>query len=115
MRKDKRVISEQRKNSLLLHGILNVTMHIPMIIVTSFWGLFIIGIFNLDSVTTLFWSVVCSFPIAIPLISCICGVIRGIIFIKSDKYAKFCLILSIIGIFLYAGMMYLCIWLGSIA
>ena len=115
MRKDKCVIPEQRKISLLLHGILNVTMHIPMMIITSFWGGFIIGIFNLDSVTDFFWSIVCLFPITIPLISCICGVIRGIIFIKSDKYAKVCLILSIMGIFLYAGMICLCAWLGSIA
>ena len=103
------------KPSLLIHGIINVCIHIPALLATSFWGLFIIGIFNLDSITNPFWYFVTMFPILLPLISCIIGIIRGIIFIKHNRFAKVCLLLSILGIFLYVGMIFLCGWLGSVA
>ena len=103
------------KNSFVAHGIINIVIHFPMLIATSFWGLLIIAIFNLDSITEPFWYAVTMFPLLIPPVSCIVGIIRGSINFKKDKNARLCLILSIIGIFVYIGMIILCGWLGSIA
>ena len=68
-----------------------------MLIATSFWGLLIVGIFNLDSLTEPFWYAVAMFPLIIPPVSCIAGIIRGSINLKKYKNARLCLILSIIG------------------
>lgn len=97
-----------------MHGIINIVIHFPMLIATSFWALSIIVIFNLDSITEPFWSVVTMFPLLISPVSCIVGIIRGSINFKKDKNARLCLILSIIGIFVYTGIIILCGWLGSI-
>ena len=101
------------KISLVIHGAINIVLPLPMLFVTSFWGLLIIAAFNLDSITEPFWYMVTMFPILIPPASCMVGIIRGIKNIKKDTYARLCLILSIIGLFLYVGMMILCGWLGS--
>ena len=103
------------KNSFVVHGIINVVIHLPMLIATSFWGLLIIGIFNLDSITEPFWYVVTMFPLLISPVSCIVGIIRGFMNFKTDKNARLCLLLSVIGLFVYVGMIILCGWLGSIA
>ncbi len=103
------------KNSFIVHGIINIVIHFPILIATSFWGLFIVGIFNLDSITEPFWYAVTMFPLLIPPVSCIVGVIRGFLNFKKCKKASFCLVLSIIGLFIYIGMIALCGWLGSIA
>ena len=101
------------KNSFLVHGIINIVMHLPVLIATSFWSLLIIGIFNLDTITDPFWYTVTMCPLLIPPISCIVGIIRGFINFKKDAYARWCLILSIIGLFTYVGFIILCGWLGS--
>ena len=105
---------KQGKNSFLILGIINITIHIPAMIVTSFWGLLIMGIFGLWEIDTPFEYMITMFPITIPLISCVMGTIRGAIYIKRDKYAKVCLLLSLLGIVLYVGMIVLCAWIGSI-
>ena len=101
------------ENSFITHGIINLVIYIPILFVTSFWGLLIIGIFNLDSITEPFWYVVTMFPLLIPPVSCIAGIIRGLLNIRRNKYALLCFILSTTGIFLYIGFIYLCSWLGS--
>ena len=101
------------KKSFLIHGIINNVMHLPVLIATSFWGLLIIGIFNLDTLTDPFWYAVTMCPLLIPPVSCIVGIIRGFINFKKDTYARWCLILSIIGLFTYVGFIILCVWLGS--
>lgn len=98
----------------MIHGIMNVVIHIPAIIATSLWALLMIGIFDLDTITEPHWYVVTMLPWLIPPISCIVGMIRGALHAKNDKNARFCLILSIVGIFVYAGMTACCAWLGSI-
>ena len=103
------------KNSFVTHGIINIVIHFPMLIVTSFWGLFILGIFNIDSITEPFWDAVTMFPLLVPPISCIAGIIRGVIYYKKDTQAPLCLGLSVIGLFIYIGMIILCGWLGTIA
>lgn len=103
------------KNSFVIHGIINIVIHLPMLIATSFGGLLIVGIFNLDSLTEPFWYAVAMFPLIIPPVSCIAGIIRGSINLKKYKNARLCLILSIIGFLIYIGMIFLCSWLGSIA
>ena len=103
----------QGKISFLLHGIINIIIHIPALIVTSFWGLLMIGIFDLRGISSPFEYMITMFPITIPLISCVTGIIRGVVYIKRDKYAKVCLLLSLLGIVLYVGMMALCYWIGS--
>lgn len=100
--------------SLILHGKINIVIHLPILIATSFWGLLIIGIFNY-SITEPFWCVVTMFPLLVPPVSCIAGIIRGSINLKKYKNAPLCLTLSIIGLFIYIGMIILCGWLGSIA
>ena len=106
---------KNNKSPFVIHGIINIVIHIPMLIITSFWGLLIVGIFNLDSIIDPFWYAVTMFPLLIPPVSCIVGIIRGSISFKKDKNARLCLILSIIGTFAYIGMLILCGWLGSIA
>ena len=101
------------KDSFLIHGILNIIMHLPVLITTSFWGLMIIGIFNLETVTDPFWSAFTMCPLLIPPVSCIAGIIRGYRNFKRDKYARWCLTMSIIGLFAYVGMIIGCAWLGS--
>ena len=101
------------KNSFLIHGIINIVMHLPVLIATSFWCMLIIGIFNLDTISDPFWFVVTMCPLLIPPISCIVGIIRGFKNFKRDIYARWCLILSIIGLFTYVGLIILCGWLGS--
>lgn len=103
------------QNSFLRHGIINIVIHIPTLFFTSFWALSIIGIFDLWTITSTFEYVITMFPIVIPLISCVVGIVRGAIFLKRDKHAKTCLLLSVVGIFLYAGMIALCGWLGTLA
>ena len=103
------------KNSFVVHGIINMVIHLPMLFATSFWGLLIIGIFNLDSITEPFWYVVILFPVLISPVSCIVGIIRGFMNFKTDKNARLCLLLSVIGLFVYVGMIILCAWLGSSA
>ena len=101
------------KNSFLIHGIINIVMHLPMLIATSFWSLLIIVIFNLDTITDPFWYAVTMCPLLIPPVSCLVGIIRGFKYFKKDTYARWCLILSIIGLFTYVGFIILCAWLGS--
>ena len=101
------------KSSFLIHGIINIVMHLPIIIATSFWGLFIIGTFRLDTLTKPFWYTVAMCPLLIPPASCIVGIIRGFKNFKKDTCARWCLFLSIIGLFIYAGFIILCGWLGS--
>ena len=104
---------KDKKNSFLIHGILNIVMHLPVLIATSFWSLIIIGIFNPDILTDPFWYAVTMCPLLISPISCIVGIIRGIKNFKKDRYARWCLILSIVGLFTYIGFIILCGWLGS--
>lgn len=101
------------KNSFLIHGIINIVMHLPVLIATSFWSFLIIGIFKLDTITTPFWYAVTMCPLLISPASCIVGIIRGFKNFKKDTYAQWCLILSIIGLFTYVGLIILCGWLGS--
>ena len=101
------------KNSFLIHGIINNVMHLPVSIATSFWSMLIIGIFNLDTLTDPFWYAVTMCPLLIPPVSCIVGIVRGGINFKKDIYARWCLILSIIGLFTYVGFIILCGWIGS--
>ena len=103
----------KNKRNFLIHGILNVSMHFPAMMATSIWGLLIIGIFNLDTVTDPFWYAVTMSPLLILPVSCIVGIIRGFKNLKKDTYARWCLILSIIGLFTYIGFIFLCGWLGS--
>ena len=91
------------KNSFLVHGIINIVMPLPVLIATSFWGLLLIAIFNLGTLTDPFWLAVSMCPLLIPPISCIVGIIRGFKNFKKDTYARWCLILSIIGLFTYVG------------
>ena len=72
------------KNSFLVHGIINIVMHLPVLIATSFWGLLLIGIFNLDTLTDPFWYAISMCPLLIPPISCIVGIIRS--FKNFKKY-----------------------------
>ena len=101
------------KKTFLIHGIMNNVMHLPVLIATSFWGLLIIGIFNLDTITDPFWYAVTMCPLLIPPVSCIVGIIRGFINFKKDTYARWCLILSIIGLFIYVGFIIFVAWIGS--
>ena len=101
------------KKSFLIHGIINNVIHLPVLIATSFWGLLIIGSFNLDTIAEPFWYAVIMCPLLIPPVSCMVGIIRGFINFKKDAYARWCLILSIIGLFTYVGFIILCGWLGS--
>lgn len=103
------------KISYAKHGLINIVIHFPAVIVTSFWGLLIAAIFDFQITTEPFGIVVMMFPMFIPPISCVLGIIRGAKNSKSDKNARLCLILSIIGIFIYAGVLAFCYWLGSIA
>ena len=72
------------KNTFLVHGIINIVMHLPVLIATSFWGLLLIGIFNLDTLTDPFWYAVSMCPLLIPPISCIVGIIRSFKNFKKD-------------------------------
>ena len=101
------------KSSFVIHGTINIVISLPMLIATSIWSMLIIGIFNLDSITDPFWYAVTMCPLLIPPVSCIVGIIRGFINFKKDTYARWCLILSIIGLFTYVGFIILCGWLGS--
>ena len=101
------------KNSFLVHGIINIVMHLPVFIATSFWSMLIIGIFNLDTLTDPFWNAVSMCPLLIPPISCIVGIIRSFKNFKKDTYARWCLILSIIGLFTYVGFIIFGAWIGS--
>jgi len=101
------------KISFVVHGTINIIIPLPMLIVTSFWSLLIIGMFNLDSITEPFWYMVTVLPLLIPPVTCIVGIIRGFINYKKDTYARWCLILSIIGLLVYIGMIVLCGWIGS--
>ncbi len=101
------------KNSFLIHGIINIVMHLPVLMATSFWSLLIIGIFNLNTLTDPFWFAVTMCPLLIPPVSCIVGIIRSLKKFKKDAYARWCLILSIIGLLTYVGFIILCYWLGS--
>ena len=101
------------KCSLVVHGIINIIIPLPMLIATSFWIMLIIGIFNLDSITEPFWYMVTMFPLLIPPVSCIVGIVRGFININKNTSARCCFRLSIIGLFVYIGMIILCAWLGS--
>lgn len=103
------------KISFVVHGIINIVMHLPVLIATSFWGLIVIGVFNLDSITDPFWYTVTMFPLLIPPVSCIAGIIRGAVYLKKYKIASLCLGLSVVGLFIYIGMIILCGWLGTIA
>ena len=104
----------KRKIIFLIHGILNNVIPFPALIATSAWALMIIAIFNLDTITEPFWYVVTMFPLFIPPISCIVGIIRGIKNFKESTQARWSMILSITGLFAYIGMIILCGWLGSI-
>ena len=101
--------------SLLSHGKINIFIHFPVLIATSFWGLWIVGIFNLDSLTEPFWSVVVLLPMLIPPVSCVAGIVRGSVNFKKYNNGPWCLTLSIIGLFIYIAVIFLCSWLGSIA
>ena len=104
---------KKEQNPSLRHGIINIIIHIPAVFATSFWGLLIIGIFNLWEPNSTFHYIILLLPLVIPPISCVAGIIRGFIFLKRDKYAKICLLLSAPGIFIYAGVIAMCGWLGS--
>ena len=104
---------EVRKISFIIHGIINIVMPLPVLVATSFWSLQIIGIFNLDTIDNPFWSAVTMCPLLIPPICCTVGIIRGFKNLKNDIYARWCLILSTIGLFTYIGIIILCAWLGS--
>lgn len=108
-------MEKQGEKSLLIHGSINIIIHIPAMFATSFWGLLMIGILGLKGIASPFEYIITMFPITIPLISCVAGIIRGAVYIKRDKYAKTCLLLSLLGLVLYAGMIALCSWIGSIA
>ena len=105
---------KKTKDSLLVHGIINVTVHIPAMIIASFWGLLIMYIFNFPDETTFFWIAVELFPFFLPPVSCVIGIVRGIVYLKKERYAVHCLILSIVGMFIYAALFYLVCFLGSI-
>ncbi len=81
---------------------------------TSFWALLIIGLFNFDPVSTPARYIVTMLPLSIPIVSCTVGIIRGIVFFKREKYAKTCLLLSILGLIIYSAVIYLCGLLGSV-
>jgi hypothetical protein len=67
----------------------------------------------LDTLSDPFWYAVSMCPLLIPPISCIVGIIRGFKNFKKDTYARWCLILSIIGLFTYVGFIIFCGWIGS--
>ena len=102
------------KNSFITLGIINIVIHIPMVILTSFWGPSILGSFSSESVAYPFWYVVSLFPLLIPFVLCILGIIRGSLNLKKHKNAGLCLLLSVIGLFEYIGILILIGWLGSI-
>ena len=104
---------KESKLSLLAHGIINLTIHIPCLLFTSFWGIMIIAVFDVAEADMWIWPYVTDWPLLIPLISCIVGIVRGVRYLKRDTHARSCLIFSVIGIFLYAGMMLLVLWAGS--
>ena len=113
-----------KKKSLRSQGIRNLLMPLPMLFVTSFWGLYLWGclIYFSDhfpgnpfwDIQHPFWSAVMFLPLLIPLISCILGIVQGCLHLKNDKDAKICLILSIAGIVHEVGLLALCGYLGSI-
>ena len=102
-----------KKISFLIHGIINNVLHLPVLIATSMWSMLIIGIFNPDTLTDSFWYTVTMWPLLIPPVSCTVGIIRGIKNFKNDRCARWCFILSIIGLFTYIGFIFLCGWIGS--
>ena len=109
------------QNSFLRHGIFNVVCHIPVLIFTSFFGLLMISLFQLWTffhtwtALSMFVGAVLLSPMLIPPISCAAGIVRGVVYFNHDKHAKTCLLLSVLGIFLYVGMIVLCYILGSVA
>ena len=88
-----------KKLSFILHGILNVTMHIPVLFFCMCFGGCIIGIIaelclafgwsyhevsTLPGVIELMLS-----PLLIPPISSIIGIVRGAISIKKEMFTEF--------------------------
>lgn len=103
------------KISLIKHGILNVFMHVPVLFATSFWALLLMAIFGIEFVQSPFGVAISIFPIFTPPVSCLIGIFRGVKNWKKDKNASACLILSVLGLFIYVVTMAFCYWLGSIA
>lgn len=106
---------KMKRASLLFHGIINVTMHIPCLLLTSFMGVMILLPLAAEGVDT--GSPYILLPTMLPLfilpVSCVAGIVRGCIHIKDTKYARYCLIFSVIGLILYIGMMWLIYYVGS--
>ncbi len=91
------------------HGNRNLWMHFPALLATSFWSLLLIGIFDLND---LVWYSIAMCPLLIPPLSCIVGILRSIPYLKREKSARHCLACSILGVFLYVGMIFLMALLG---
>ena len=106
-----------KQKSFLLHGFINLGISGGIsIYFTSFRGVILFGIFSalsLDYNGNLFLLLVL-YPLAIPLISCLWGILRGAIHFRQGKRARWCLWLSLIGLVKFILWLLLVLWLGTL-
>lgn len=64
-----------KPSALLALGIVNLTIHIPVLFVTSTWSLMLVGMLDWPPEHMEFWTVVGILPFLIPVATCAAGII----------------------------------------
>ena len=99
----------------LLHGIVNLLIQVPALFATACWAMLMVGVFELWTATALWEILLTVFPLLLPPLSFLVGIVGGIVYYRRVRFASFCAWASLCGALLYAGMLAVLCYLGSIA
>ncbi|MBP3571994.1 MAG: hypothetical protein J6M42_08565 [Clostridia bacterium] len=94
-------------------GIVNLTIHIPILFVTSAWSLWLVGMLDWPPAHMAFWTVVGIFPFFIPVGTCAVGIILPCLNRLQGKSTRLCFLFSLIGFALYAALFAAVVWVGG--
>lgn len=103
----------KKSHALFTHGIINLILPFLIWLPAMAVGLIVFAYIGIEKVGSTLESVIQYAILGISPFSSVVGIIRGIRHLKSQKSAKACLWLSIIGIVLFALIFAFVWWVGS--
>lgn len=98
---------------LLPLGIVNLTIHIPALLLTSLWAMVIIGMTDWPPANPDFWTAIMILPFFLPVVTCTAGIILPSLNRLRGRPARLCFIFSLVGVTLYVAMFAAVAWVGG--
>ncbi len=95
----------------LVYGLISLLHHIPVLLLTMFWGL-PLGIHYPSLSDSTVGEMVLVLPLLLSPVWCLWGMIRGIRR-RKERHGVACAVMSATGLVLFVLMMWGCVYFGS--